>query len=1072
MEFRLMGTVELRSGARGSGLGSGKERIVLAALAHDVGRPVSIETLAHRLWDDSPPRRARPNLYTYVSRVRRALAEIGGAEAPPLALRARTYTLEADPETVDLRRYLNLVARARVLSDSGDTPGALGLLDRAAALYRGEPLAGLSGSWAEQVRTTVAARQLAATLTRSGIELRLGHFAEVVPDLTTLLERHPADEALTAQLALALYGCGRIAEATEVLHKTGARLRRGFGADPGSALRRIQRGILSGVPAAELLTPAPAAPVTSGPAPTTGLPVPDNLPRDVPWVGRRDELRRLTAALTDAPDSAASARHPVVALEAIDGMGGVGKTSLAVHAAHLLRHRFPGGRVHLDLRAHAPFEAPLEPAAALGILLRRFGMPAARIPHELEELVAQWRALLSDRRAVIILDDATGPDQVRPLLPAGSSPSLVIITSRSRLTGLPDVRPISLGALTPDDAVALLRSRLGNERLVNDESAAEIVRFCGHLPLALDMVTSRLKTRTTWSTADLRDRLVRERGRLGEIRDASGDITRTFDFSYRGLTAPQQHAFRMLGRHIGSEFGVHAAAALIDRPVDGTERTLEELLNLHMVMEPSPHRFRLHDLLRVYANELTADVPDADHDRQAVQRLTDFYLHTADRADRMLYPHRARIGLPVAARPAELPQWLDPAGPKEWLLTEKPNLLAVVEYARAQGDTLRTALLAHVLGEYLVAEGHWDLARELHEAAVAHWRAEEDAGAEARALLDLTTVLARGGGYDRALRAAHRALDLARRAPDPEAEAEALHQQAVLLWYTARNLEALPLQQQALSLRMRTADRRQQARSLLTLGIILLHLGSHAEAFGSFQDALERFRAVDDRRGQYLTLNNLGELHLASGAPDRAGHAYRQALTLARSMSDRAEQATVRMNLAGVLTTAGELDEALTLHSEALEALRDIGDRRNEAVAMNALGRTLQLAGRDDEALAHHRAAVALARRIGAACEEARALRELGLAELRTGRVGQAARHLEGSLALARRIQAPDDVTRSLEALAKLREAEGNDQEAIALRQEAAVLQRSLESQLAIQQTEEEDSDPASIKPAPFHKGA
>lgn len=1041
MEIRLLGTIEMRAGGRRSGLDSGKARCTLAALAHDVGRPVGLDTLIHRVWDDDPPRRARENLYTYASRIRTALRKVGGPGAPVLTNHAHAYVLEAEPESVDLRRYLSLTARARALAESGDAEQALRLLDEAGGLWRGEPLTGLSGSWAEHVRAGAEAAALAAALTRAGLDLRLGRFADAVPELSALAGRHPTHESLAGHLALALHGCGRTAEATQLLRRLTHRLVTEHGTDPGEELQRVQHGILNGSPAVQLLPRAGAA--ERARERTT---VPDNLPHDIPWVGRTDELHRLATALTPASGTP----RAVVALEAIDGMAGVGKTALAVHAAHELRDRFPDGRLYLNLGAHASFQEPLTPEAALGRLLRLLGVPADGLPRHLDELTALWRTVLADRCAIVVLDDAAGPEQVLPLLP-GATPSQLVITSRRRLTGLPGVRPISLDVLRRAEAIALFHDRVGARRPADEERTAEIVRLCGYLPLAIEMAASRFLCHGSWTARDLVDRLSRP-GRLAEIRDGSRDLARAFAFSHRSLTPVQQSAFHRLSLHIGSEFGVYAAAALTGLPFDETELVLEDLLNFHLLEEPTPHRYRIHDLLREYARTLAStgrgedpEGPEDDEDDEpAVGRLADYYLFCADRADRALFPYRARTPVTLDRPPAEAPSWLDPAGPREWFAAEAANLLALLDHSRRCAPPRRAALLAHVLGGFLESEGLWPVAEPLHEHAVAYWHEVEDRRAEARSLIDLSAVHNTAARYDEAVAEARRALALARVTGDHEAEPEALRCLALPHLYTGRNHEALAFVQEALSIHMRTGDRLQQARCLNNMGFALLELGRHPEALECFLDALSRFREIDDRRGQCQALNNTGEIYTLLGLEDRAIRAYTQALALARAVGSRANRAAVEMNLAHALLGPGEVEQSLALCRQALATFRDIADRRHESIALNVLGLALGRAGQDEEDMAHQWAALALARRIGAAQEEGHALRDLAAAEIRTGRFREADEHLTAALAVNRRMESPLEEAKTLDRLAELRAVTGSPVEARELRRTAVTIRNRL----------------------------
>ncbi|MEE1938944.1 tetratricopeptide repeat protein [Streptomyces sp. TRM 70361] len=1024
MGFRILlfGPVELQVGDRYGRLGSAKERLVLAVLAWEAGRPVEIDTLIHRVWDDIPPARARDNLYPKVSRIRGVLARLGGADAPPLTRHAQTYTLGIAPEAVDVRRYLGLVDSAGNSAEHGDQQEALHRLDEADRLWRGEPLAGTAGLWAEEVRGELARKRSAATVRRASALLALGRCADAVALLSPMAERLPLDESLTEMLALGLYGSGRTADADRLLRDMQRRLYRETGAGGGERLRRVQEGIAKRAPVAELLPHGPAASppprLAPPPEPSAAGQVrpPDNLPPDISWVGRRGEVDRLLAAATRAAGPAVR----VVALEAIDGMAGVGKTSLAVHVAYQLRDRYPDGWIRLELRGHDPVQEPLTPQAALAELLRLFGLPGHGLPQTLGGLTARWRTLMADRRAVVILDDAAGPEQVRPLLP-GASPSLVMITSRRRLTGLAGAHPISMDVLPQDEAVELFRRRVGPDRVPDDTETAEIVRLCGHLPLAIDIVASRFVSRTSWTAADLIERLACSGERLTEIRDANREIAGAFWFSYQALTVGQQAAFRRMGLYLGPDVGFDAAVALTGLRPGEADRVLEELTDCHLLTEPSPYRYRMHDLLREYARALAVTERESRWAERTVQRLLDHYLRTADTADRRMYPHRTRMVAGHGSPGPATTRRSEDVDPQGWFAAESANLLAALEYSRAHRPPCETALLVHVLAGFLETEGHWAIAEPLLREAVGHWRGMEDKEAEARALLDLGAVCTRTGAYETVVESAEHAIRLARETGDEEVEAEALHQLGLVSWHSGHYPKALSYQQRALALRTRRGDRLQQARALNALGIVLLHLGETEKSLERFREAVGGFRAVGDRRGLYRTLNNIGEVHRQQGNLELALRSYREALEISRTVGNSVDRATFQMNLAEVAQASGNTDEAHDLFQEALSTFRSVGDRRNETISHIGIGTALRARGCAEEAVARYETALALARGIGAAGEEIQALRELGLAEWKLGRVRQAAERLEAALELARRAHAAGEETGILRALTELR---------------------------------------------------
>ncbi|WAX79210.1 AfsR/SARP family transcriptional regulator [Streptomyces sp. KMM 9044] len=1038
ISVRLSGPVEVRAAGRSSDLGSTKTRLALAVLAWDAGRTVGVDTLIRRIWGEDPPVKAREALHAHVSRIRRAL-RIMGTDAPEIVSRTNSYVLNIDPGCVDLRRYTSCVDRARSLTGADDEE-ALRLLDRADELWRGEPLAGIVAPWAGQLRAALGEKNLAAAKTRAEILARAGRFAEAAQVLLPLAGEHPVDEALVEQLALALHGSSRTAEATRLLQRTRQRVVRDIGIDAGRRLHRVQQGILAGAPAAALLEHTgtgghvpprpdgspPAAPAASAPA---LAPTPDNLPRDVPWVGRRDELQRFTSALREGSGTPGA----VVTVEAIDGMGGVGKTALAVHAAHALRDRFPDGRLFLNLGGHAVDRSALAPERALAELLRLIGMDAKELPQSLDELVALWRTRVRERRMMVILDDAAGAAQVRPLLP-GASPTAVVVTSRHRLPGLPGVRPVSLDVLPRGDAVALFEQRLGERRDTRTSDIEEIVRICGRLPLAIEIAASRLLARPSWSTSDLLGQLTGGSGdgRLSEIRDGERSITHVFALSYRSLDSLQRLGFRRAGLHFGAEFGPYAVAALTGLTVDVAERILEELLTRHLVSEPSPHRFAMHDLLRVFTRSLSGTESDMDTEadsREAVRALVDHYVRVADRADRLAYPYRSRIGMDtIGVSVTQGPQISTPHAAEQWLITESANLLDALDWTRQYGSEHQLAQTVHVLAGFLDMEGYLSLAEPLLRRAVTHWKAVGDDPARARALLDLGVVHTHGGRSGEALEAAREALGVARALQDPELEGECVRQLAMPLWQTGQYGLAQSLLKRTLPFQLKIGNLLHVARSHNLLGITELHMGQNREAMESFRSALSGFAGVGDDRGRYRTLNNIGELQQRMGDPEAAERTYREAISVAAGMGSKGDHATLHMNLASVLTILGEerrspalAEEALALYESALRVLRSIGDLRGEAIALSGTGAAHRAAGRPERALPAHVAALALARRVQAAREEADILYDLALAEQDLGDLARAVGHLEDSLSVGRGIGARAEEERASRALGQAR---------------------------------------------------
>ncbi|MET8825811.1 tetratricopeptide repeat protein [Streptomyces sp. NPDC004610] len=1024
MDIHLLGPVALWVDGGRLELGSVKERALLAALALDIGRPMALDALVERMWDGEPPPNARGNAYTYLSRLRGRLRKADETlGAPHIVSRAHTYTLEADPERVDWHRFQGLVHVAAGTDDQR----AVDLFRTADALWAGDALAGLPGVWAETTRRTLAERRLSATITRIAAELRLGRFRGMVAELSDLASRHPDDETLLGQLMLALYGNGRYTDAVRVYEQARRALLRDYGARPGPALERINRGVLNHVPMADLVRAAtaterePAVAATVRPTGPMRDHPPRNLPSQQPLIGRSAELHALIDSL-DGTDGS------VVLLETVHGMAGVGKTAIAVHTAAHLADRFPDGQIYLDLRAHSPLQEPLAPGAALTTLLRVLGVPSAHVPVVLDEQVDLWRSMLDQRSAIVILDDVADAEQVRPLLP-GPTRSLFILTSRRHLTGLPAARSVPLDVLPTGDAITLFRRFAGEQRTRDLTAVAEIVRLCGLLPLAIELVANRFQARTAWTLATLHGRLARTPGRLGEIHDtADHDMARAFDLSYRTLTRSQRVAFRHLSLHPGSDFTVPVAAAVLDLPADATERLLEGLLGCHLLREPVPDRYQYHDLLREYAHRLAHSEDDDETRDEIARRLIGFYVQAVERADRLAFPRRLRVTEdPAPGAPAHGPVWPDAPSARSWLAAERENMLAAVRFADGLGHPAPSARVAFCLAAFLNAECYWQETVDVLQPAVAQGAGTEHRPEElCRALLDLSDALASTGQYPEAAEAGRRALRIARDTGDEDAEAEALRAVGAMEWHRGEHASALDHFQRAYAIKLASGDVWYQARLHNNMGVARLHLGDNDGAFAHFENARDGFARTGDQRSAAIALNNIGDRLFRTRQLDRAREAFETAVSLLTAVGNRYEQATARLSLADVLTELGDTAGALTLCRDALPVYRSLADRKSQADTLISMGEAHRRQGDRDEAVGLLTEALRLAQDIGAAHQEIQALRGIGQSEFEAGRFAAAEEHLRSSAETAARTQALDEAVEAQIVLAEVHLAAGD----------------------------------------------
>lgn len=982
MEFRILGPVELWAGGERHHIGWARERCVLAVLLVAPRRPVPTETLVECVWDD-PPINARERLWPQIARLRTRLQNLGVR----LSHQSGAYLLDIDPETTDYHRFRVLHAQARAVADSGDDTHALQLYQEASSLWRGEPLTGLSSEWADRTRRVIQDEGLACAYDRLDLELRLGRHAELIGELSDLVARRPLDDKPAELLMLALYRAGRKGEALEVHRTMQRRLATELGIDVAPELSELHRRILAADPT---LMP----PRASEKAPR------NDLPRDLnTFTGRQEELRHLMEAAGNGTTA------PVVL--AIDGMPGVGKTALAIHLAYRLSSRYPDGQLIAELHGHDPAHPPVDPGAALEHLLRMLGVPAARIPRDLPGRSALWRAELARRRMLVVLDGARSHDQLYRLLP-GAGNCLVIITSRRRLTGLDDVRTLSLEVMPPQDATALFTRIIGPRENLTDADAETVVRLCGHLPLAIQLVGNRFRHRTAWSGADLVARLAEDHRRLREIRAENREIAAAFDLSFRDLGPRQQHAFRVLGLSPGPDLTADAAAALLGIGREEADALLDGIVDHHLITEHRGGRYRYHDLIRMYAVQLAAELPETERDR-AVGRLVQHYRKAADRA------HRLVSGL--------APDDLGAPGPgtfaeaQEWFEAELENVLAAAFYAADHAHPRETVAIARLLAGQLETSGRWEAAVRLHAEAAAMARRLSDEDALAAALTDLGLVVWRSGRSAEALQHVREALAIRERQGDSAAVATLHDQLGLVHWHRSEYDLARDYFERALQVRKALGDRHGEAESLNHLAIVSFHRSEYEQALDGHGQALAIYTELGDSRGRQMALNNLGEIMQRLGRHAEAMRLLEEAAAAQPDMS-RQHRAIWLTNRGNALQGMGRLEEALESYRRALSSHRQIGDRRSEAETLNSVGWCYFRSGLFGEASAHFELAGQIGRAIGERFVEAESLRGMGAALRQSGRSSLALEKLAAALRIAHEIGDAYQKARVLEEVA------------------------------------------------------
>ncbi|OKI16291.1 transcriptional regulator, SARP family protein [Saccharothrix sp. CB00851] len=908
-------------------VGHARQKSVLVVLVTEADRVVPPDRLIERIWGEHAPARARSVLRTYLSNLRLALAPTGIT----ITWRDTGYQVTVEPDRVDVHRFRGLLTRAR---DSDDPRSALALVEQALALWRGEPLAELDTPWAQSVREHLHRERNAAEADRIDWALDCGRHGELLPELTTRTAEDPLDERLAGQLMLALYRTGRPADALELYRRTRQRLADELGTDPGPALQQLHQRILTADHALTLpeIDPTPEQD-------TSRVPPPRQLPvAPAPFVGRHNELERLDAAQGDAS---------TVVISALAGAGGIGKTWLALHWAHRHADRFPDGQLFVDLRGFSPEGEPLKPAVAVRGFLDALGADPGRIPVDLDAQAALYRSLVAGKRMLVVLDNAATADQVAPLLP-GTPTCTVLITGRTTLALLIDrhgAHHLQLGILSREEAHALLAGRIGGERVAAEPDAAgELVDLCGRYPLALSIMARYASTRPHVPLAEFTAEL-RELGLdMFDNDDPAVSLPVVLSWSLRGLTDEQRTTFALLGIAPGPDIDLPAAASLTGLPIAQTRKILRALEE-HSLLERRPHdRYSMHDLIRAYATTTAHnDLPQSVR-RAALDRVVDFYLHTAYTADHHLYPHRGTIPIGPPAVSAYLHPLPDHPTALAWMDTHHAHLLAAQHTAAAHRRHQAVWHFAWLLGAFHQTRGHrdddlavWQAALNAaahlldpsarirahrflgrtyiglgqHDEAIGHLHQALVLAEHHHHSLELALthhVLARAWGQrgdDRqALRHARHALNECRGLDQPAWEADALN---TVGWYSARLGDydtARDHCQAALTLHRRHRHTHGEAYSLDSLGFIDHHTGRHHQAIDHYNHSLSLRRTFGYTYEVAESLDALGHPHAALGRHDLARGIWQEALELYRQQGRDADAERVQRQLDDLDKTA------------------------------------------------------------------------------------------------------------------------------------------------------------------------
>jgi DNA-binding SARP family transcriptional activator/tetratricopeptide (TPR) repeat protein len=974
--FTVLGPVEVLAAGRGlTGLAP-RHRAVLAYLLLHAGTVVSAERLIGAVWGEEPPDTARAQIHAAVTAIRRVLREARAAQL--LASRAGGYVISPGPGQFDLAEFTSQTTAAQEQAEAGDAQGAVEHIRSALALWRGQPLADVTAGYVSGARARLEGRRLAAFERLAELELSIGGRHDLIDELAVEVAEHPVRERLSCQLMLALYRAGRHADALAAGRAFRAALTEQQGLDPSRAFAGLEQAILRNDPSLDRHWPPAIGPEDGGRSADGrqregGTPAGEAeqvreprrrvnfLPYDIPdFAGRAAELSQL----------ALPGPGPGATIWVIDGMAGIGKTALAVHAAHRLASRFPDGQIFADLQAHTPGREPVEPGTALEILLRQLGVPVERIPGSVTDRAALWRAELSDRRVLAVLDNVTDTGHVRPLLP-GVSDSVLLITSRRRLTGIDGAQVLSVDLLPAEDSVSLF-SRIAGGR-ADDEPLAvlDVLHQCGFLPLAIRIAVARLQHRPQWTVSYLADRLRDQRRRLTELTAEDRSVAAAFTVSYQQLDPRRQRMFRLLGLHPGRDFEARAAAALADIAPAQAEALLEDLLDAHMLLQHEPGRYTFHDLLREHARATASAQETATTRRDALTRLLDRYAQAAATAINLLYPYGDRYRARLSELAAPAASFGGAAEAARWLDAERANLIAAGIHAADHDWPVHASQLAGTLFPYLYDYGHHTAVLTLHTHALRASQRRGDKSSEGSTLEALGWVCMRLGRYEEASEHSREALRICRESGDRAGEAGALN----------------------------------------TLGGLCVRQQDYAQAHQHLQRALDLYQEIGDQVGETHVLDTLGVAYERQGRYEQAREHLQRTLNVLCELGcgePCLEEAITRTHLGVVCQRQGQHEEALSHHRHALDVFRELGNRSEEAAARNGLGETAQAMGDPARAVIDYDVALALAREAGNRLEQARAHDGMARAHHELGHSRLAREHASQALKLHANLGLPD----------------------------------------------------------------
>lgn len=1000
--FCILGALEVWLHGVRRTLGGQRQERVLASLLLQPGQAVPLSRLVEAVWGPEPPATARHQVRKIMGELRQLL----GSEL--IVTDGAGYRIDLSIEQLDLLQFQQYLRAAR----DGVDPAVN--LRAGLGVWRGSALSGVDGPVIAAAALMLDESRVDALERLAALALTSDEAGQVIPDLQHLLADHPLRETLRGHLMVALCRTGRQAEALGVFEEGRCLLRDELGVDPGPQLSRLYERVLRSDPT--LVAIRTADDKLAGPSGQLNNSVPISvatLPYDISdFTGRRIEM---SALLTIVPEAAQQA----LTIVTIDGMPGVGKSALAIHAAHRLAKRFPDGQLFVDLHGFTSGRVPMDPAEALDTLLRALGVSGDQIPDDLATRSALWRSRIAGRRLLLLLDNAAESAQVRPLIP-GTPGSLVLVTSRARLSALDGAVPISLSPPGLAESRTLVNRLLDPERAAAEPDAVdELIEVCGALPLALRVSAARLNNRPQWTIARLVRRLRSAERDLDELSIDDRSVAAAFRLSYDGLGADQQRMFRLLSLHPAADWSPPMAASLTEVSLEKAEDLLEDLLDARLLEQRLPGRYTFHNLFRSYAR-LTARVVESKAEQDiALRRLYDYSVLTLRQLSQLIRPGTLQADFHCEQPSLGLPPITDAVAAYAFLDAEVAGFISMTRSAPGLGLDLHAVHLACDLAQYLQVRGHYRLELELMESAVKAAVRISDLSAEMRALVGIYVPQKHFGQLDEAQRSTDRAYEIALQLGDLTVQGMLLSRMGAILIRQGKYAEGLEVHLQAQMIHEESGNTRQEATNLIAIAVAQDELGRYSQALVSERSALNLALLLGDHSLELVAMiniaNTLENLDQFDAALDT--------LAATRILLDQNDYpmaaAIVARSNAELSRKTGKLEEAMMFALQSKAALVELGSEENISSVDNILGKIYQDLAEFSTALTYHRAARERSAELKLKMGVVRALQGMGIAFRALGESAAAREYWEEALREAEGLDAPE-ITQIKQALNSL----------------------------------------------------